>query len=93
MSAIRDYLKTLHLFEMTRFLSSEENPSTKAWFHYDSEGRVTGHSFEPADKEWDGTGERPVIVPLGKDGDQAKLSQNWTEFINMAEEEERKQRG
>ncbi len=93
MSALRDYLKVQHLFEMTKFLTNEDPPSKKAWFYYDAEGKVTHHTFEPADKEWDGTGEKPVIVPLGKDGDQSKLTQNWAAFLDMAEEEERKQRG
>jgi hypothetical protein len=91
--SVRDYLKTLHLFEMTKFLSSEENPSKKAWFYYDEEKKVVRHSFEPADKEWDGAGEKPLIVPLGKDGDQAKLNENWAAFVDMAEELERRERG
>ncbi len=91
--SVRDYLKNLHLFEMTRFLSSEEEPGVKAWFYYDDEGKVVRHSFEPSEKEWDGAGNRPVIVPLGRDGDQSKLSQNWAAFVDMAEECERNQRG
>lgn len=93
MSAIRDYLKTQHLFTMKAFLSPEENPSQRVWFHFDEEGKVTGHSFEPADKEWDGTGPKPVITPMGRFEGEAKLSENWAEFIKMAEEEEQKQRG
>lgn len=87
--SVRDYLKTLHLFEMTKFLSSEEEPSRRVWFYYDDSGKVVRHSFEPADKEWDGTGDKPLIVPMGKDGDQSKLTQHWAEFIDSAEEREK----
>ena len=65
MSAVRDYLKTMHLFTCKAFLSPQENPDQKVWFSFDEEGKVTGHSFEPADKEWDGSGPQPVITPSG----------------------------
>jgi hypothetical protein len=91
--SVRDYLKILHLFEMTKFLSTEEVPSKAVWFYYDAEGKVVRHSFEPVDKDWDGTGDKPLIVPMGKGGDQAKLAQDWAEYINLAEEYEQRERG
>ncbi|MBN2025249.1 MAG: hypothetical protein JW854_00600 [Actinobacteria bacterium] len=93
MSAVRDYLKTLHLFTCKAFLSPDESPAQKVWFAFDDEGKVTGHSFEPADKEWDGSGPQPVIVPMGRFESEAKFSENWTEFIEAAEAEEERQRG
>ena len=93
MSAVRDYLKTQHLFTMKAFLSPEENPDKKVWFHFDEEGKVTGHTFEPADKEWDGSVPQPVITPMGRFESEAKMSENWAEFIEMAEAEEGRQRG
>ena len=93
MSAVREYLKTQHLFTMKAFLSPEENPDQKVWFHFDEEGKVSSHSFEPADKEWDGSGPQPVITPMGHFESEAKMTENWTDFIEMAEEEEGKQLG
>ncbi|GEM_PF-1376991 len=93
MSAVRDYLKTQHLFTMKAFLSPEENPGQKVWFHFDGEGKVTGHSFEHAEKEWDGSDPQPVITPMGRFESEAKLSENWADYIKMAEEEELRQRG
>ena len=93
MSAVREYLKGQHLFTMKAFLSPEENPSQKVWFHFDEEGKVSSHSFEPADKEWDGSGPQPVITPMGHFESEAKMTENWTDFIEMAEEEEGKQLG
>ena len=91
MSAIREYLKTQHLFTMKAFLSPEENPDQKVWFHFDEEGKVSSHSFEPADKEWDGSGLQPVITPMGHFESEAKMAENWTDYVDMAEEEESKQ--
>ncbi len=91
--SVRDYLKVLRLFEMTGFLSSEETPSKRVWFYYDESGKVVRHSFEPVDKEWDGTGDKPLIVPMGRDGDMPKLNQHWAEFIDQAEECEKRERG
>lgn len=93
MSAIRDYLKTQHLFTMKAFLSPKENPDQKVWFDYDESGKVTGHSFLPADKEWGGSGIKPLIVPMGRFESEQKMTENWTEFVDMAEEEEKKQIG
>jgi hypothetical protein len=93
MSAVREYLKTQHLFTMKAFLSPQEDPDQRVWFHFDEEGKVTSHSFEPADKEWDGSGPQPVITPMGHFESEAKMTDNWTEFIEMAEGEEQKQRG
>ncbi len=93
MSALREYLKRQHLFTMKAFLSPEGSPGKKVWFHYDEEGTVTGHSFEPADREWDGSGPQPVITPMGHLESEGKMSENWAEFIEMAEAEERRQRG
>lgn len=92
MSAVRDYLKTQHLFTMKALLSPDKNPSQRVWFHFDDEGKVTGHSVEPADKEWEGAGPKPVITPMGRFESEAKMSENWTEFIDMAEKEEEAQR-
>lgn len=91
--SVRDYLKVQHLFEMTKFISSEETPSRAVWFFYDDEGKVLRHSFEPVDKEWDGTGDKPLIVPKGKNGDPTTLSQHWAGYIDMAEEYEKRERG
>ena len=93
MSAVREYLKGQHLFTMKAFLSTEGNPGQKVWFHFDEEGKVSSHSFEPADKEWDGSGPQPVITPMGHFESEAKMTENWTDFIEMAEEEEGKQLG
>ena len=93
MSAVREYLKTQHLFTMKAFLSPEENPDQKVWFHFDEEGKVSSHSFEPADKEWDGSGPQPVITTMGRFEGDAKMSENWTDYVEMAEEEEKKQLG
>jgi hypothetical protein len=93
MSAVREYLKTQHLFTMKAFLSPQEDPDQKVWFHFNDEGKVTSHSFEPADKEWDGSGPQPVITPMGRFESEAKMNDDWTEFIDMAEEEEHKQLG
>jgi hypothetical protein len=93
MSAVREYLKTQHLFTMKAFLSPDENPSQKVWFNFDEEGKVTGHTLEPADKEWDGSGPQPVIVPMGRFESEQKFYDNWGEFVEMAEGEESRQRG
>jgi hypothetical protein len=93
MSAVRDYLKTLHLFTCKALLSPEENPAQKVWFTFNDEGKVTGHSFEPVDKEWDGSGPQPVITPMGRFESEAKFTEDWTGFIDMAEAEEERQRG
>ncbi len=93
MSAVRDYLKTLHLFTCKVFLSPDENPGRKVWFAFNEEGKVTGHSFEPLDKEWDGTGPRSVITPMGRFESDARFTEDWTAFIAMAEAEEQRQRG
>jgi hypothetical protein len=93
MSAVREYLKGHHLFTMKAFLSTEEDPDQKVWFHFDEEGKVSSHSFEPAGKEWDGSGPRPVITPMGHLESEAKMTENWSDFIAMAEEEESKQLG
>jgi hypothetical protein len=93
MSAVREYLKTQHLFTMKAFLSPEENPDQSVWFHFNEEGKVSSHSFESADKEWDGSGPQPVITPLGRFEGDAKMSENWTDYVDMAEEEEKKQLG
>jgi hypothetical protein len=93
MSAVRDYLKTQHLFAMKAFLSPDDNPTQKVWFQLDESGKVTGHSFEPGEKEWDGSGIQPVITSMGHFESEAKMAENWAEFITMAEEEEGHQRG
>lgn len=93
MSAVREYLKGQHLFTMKAFLSMEEDPDQKVWFHFDEEGKVSSHSFEPADKEWDGSGTQPVITPMGHFESEAEMTENWPDFIAMAEEEEKKQLG
>ncbi len=93
MSAVREYLKTQHLFTMKAFLSPDESPTQKVWFNFDEEGKVTGHSLEPADKEWDGSGPQPVITPMGRFESEQKFYENWDEFVVMAEDEEGKQRG
>lgn len=93
MSAVRDYLKAQHLFTMKAFLSPEENPDQRVWFNFDESGKVTGHSFEPLQKEWDGSGPRPVITPMGRFEGEGKMTENWTDYVAMAEAEEEKQRG
>jgi hypothetical protein len=93
MSAVRDYLRTQHLFAMKAFLSPDENPDKKVWFLFDEEGKVTGHSFEPADKEWDGAGPQPAITPMGHFESETRMPEDWAAFIDMAEEEESRQRG
>ena len=91
--SVRDYLKVQQLFEMNKFFTNEDPPSKVVWFFYDDEGKVVRHSFEPADKEWDGAGNKPLIVPLGKDADPTKLAQHWGDYITMAEEMEKRERG
>jgi hypothetical protein len=93
MSAVREYLKTQHLFAMKAFLSPQENPGQKVWFFFDDSGVVTGHSFKPGDEEWDGSGPQPVITPMGRFESEAKMAENWADFINMVEGEEGRQRG
>jgi len=93
MSAVREYLKGQHLFTMKAFLSTEGDLDQKVWFHLDEEGKVSSHSFEPAGKEWDGSGPQPVITPMGHFESEAEMTENWSDFIAMAEEEESKQLG
>lgn len=92
MSAVRDYLKNQHLFTVKAFLSPDESPSQKVWFRFDEEGKVTGHSIEPADKEWGGSGPQPVITPMGRFESEQKFYENWDGYVEVAEAEEGKQR-
>ncbi len=91
--SVRDYLKVLQIFEMGKFFTDEEPPSKKVWFYYDEEGKVVRHSFEPAGQEWDGSGDKPLIVPMGKGADTALLMQHWGGYIDAAEELEKQERG